>query len=88
LILGFKKCYQIKGLGFALILFYLASVLSVSIISMQSRHGLIFVIFHPIICQLGFNLISEESINKSKFILYRQMVIMMLLFWNLSKWII
>lgn len=85
LILGLTNCYQRKGNGFALILFYLISLLSVSMISMQDRHGLIFVIFHPVICQLGYNMTLENKRFRVRFKRYQFTVVLLLVAWNFFR---
>ena len=85
LILGFINCYQKKSQGYALIMFYVISLLSVVMISMQGRHGLIFVILHPIICQLGYNLLWKERRYFFRYKQYQKMVIFFLLIWNLYR---
>jgi len=86
MILGFKKCYKIKENGYSIIIFYLVSLLTVTFISMQSRHGLIFVILNPIICQLGYNLVMEFNIHKNSYKKYKQTTFALLVFWNIFRW--
>ena len=88
LILGFQKLYKMKGIGFTLLVHYFISMIIVTIVSMQSRHGLIFVIFHPLICQLGYNLLNESEKYKFRFKNYQLLVVIFLFAWNVFKIII
>ena len=85
LFLGFFYCYKRKGNGLALIVFYIISLFSITMISMQSRHGLVFVIFHPILCQLGYELFFEKRDYVFRFKQFQKYVVMFLVMWNIAR---
>ncbi len=65
-----------------LAIFYILSLLLVSLISMQHRHGIYFVFMHPLFCQLG-------HIYKKKFSLYYRAsqisIVLFILLWNVYR---